>query len=144
MNTLNTSYPIYFERKKQIYVLLIISIIVSGIITYYSFKLYTIHHIFSSSIFIILLFYLSWLYFNPFCKIEPDHFEISRGLFSRTKYFFRDIEKAETDDEFKKIILIFNDYDNEEIPLNLLSNQHKEIFVKTIQWHVYKDLSERE
>jgi hypothetical protein len=66
------TYPVYFERRVWLMIVLLIIVLTSGVITYYSFKAYTVYHIYSAFVFAISLVYLSWLYFNPFCIVEKE------------------------------------------------------------------------
>ncbi len=141
---LPNSYPIYFQRKIYLPFILISIVIISGFITYYSFKVYNVYHIYSAFVFAISLLYLSWIYFNPFCIIDETHFEINNGLFSQKKFVYRDIQKVETNSDKTKLILIFNDYDTAEISIRQIKNKDKEMLVELIKIHIYKDLLERD
>lgn len=137
-------YPVYFERRKgQMFVVLLI-VIISGYITYYSFKAYTVYHIYSAFVCAGTLVYLSWLYFNPFCVIENTHFEINTGLFSHRKYTYRDIQKVEYDANNKMLVLILNDYEVIEISIKPVQKQERTQPVEIIKLHVYKDVLDRE
>lgn len=136
------SYPVYFERKRYLPVFLLIVVLGSGVFTYYSFKNYTVYHIYSAFVFAISLVYLLWLSFNPYCMIQKEYFEINSGLFSQKKYTYRDIQKIETDNDKNKMILIFNDHEIIEIPLGQIRD--KDSFIELIKMHVYKDVLGRE
>ncbi len=138
------SYPVYFERKKYLSIFLLLVILISGYITYYSFKEYTVYHIYSAFVFTISLFYLSWLSFNPFCLIQDEYFEINDHWFSNKKYMYRDIQKVETNDKKNKIILFFNDHDTFEISIKQLNSKNREILIELIKIHVYRDLLSRD
>ncbi|GIV27518.1 MAG: hypothetical protein KatS3mg027_1332 [Bacteroidia bacterium] len=138
------SYPVYFERRKWLMLVLLAIVIVSGVITYYSFKAYTVYHIYSAFIFAVSLVYLSWLYFNPFCALHKEHFEINSGLFSHKKFTYRDIQKIETDKNQKILILIFNDFDSIMISIKPIHKTKRSEFIELIKIHVFKDLLERD
>jgi hypothetical protein len=137
-------YPVYFERKPYHMLLILIIVLISGYITYYSFRAYTVYHIYSAFVCALSTIYLSWLYFNPFSEIHPEHFEINYGLFSHKKFSYRDIQKLEYDDKQKKILLIFNDHESTIISIKTLKHQEREKYVEMIKLHIYKDLLERD
>lgn len=138
------TYPVYFERKKYLSIALLVVVIISGVITYYSFKTYTVYHIYSAFVCAVSTVYLSWMYFNPFCEIHPEHFEINHGLFSHKKFNYRDIQKIEHNEKKHKLILIFNDHDIIEISLLPVYSKHRTALIEMIKLHVFKDLSERD
>lgn len=117
-------------------------VLTSGFVTYYSFKNYTIYHIYSAFVFALSLIYFLWISFNPYCTIQKEYFEINSGLFSQKKYLYRDIQKIEIENHDNTLILIFNDHETAEISLTQIQN--KENLVEIIKLHVYKDLLERE
>lgn len=138
------TYPVYFERRIFLMIILSIIAIASALVTYYSFKSYTVYHIYSAFILAVSLLYLAWLYFNPFCEIHPTHFEINSGLFSHKKFSFRDIQKIEHDDNQTKIILIFNDHEVVEISIKIIHKKDRQYLIDLIKIHIYKDLLERD
>jgi hypothetical protein len=138
------TYPVYFERRVGLMIVLLIIVLTSGVITYYSFKAYTVYHIYSAFVFAVSLVYLSWLYFNPFCIVEKEHFEINTGLFSHKRYCYRDIQKIEVSPDNNKMILIMNDYDAIEISIRSIKKKERDKVIEIIKIHVYKDLLDRE
>jgi len=138
------TYPVYFERRVWLMIVLLIVVLLSGVITYYSFKAYTVYHIYSAFVFAVSLVYLSWLYFNPFCIIEKEHFEINTGLFLHKKYCYRDIQKIEVSSDGTLMILVLNDYDIIEISIRPINKKERAKVIEIIKVHVYKDLLERD
>ncbi|GAB4202792.1 MAG: hypothetical protein Fur0023_09060 [Bacteroidia bacterium] len=141
---LPNKYPVYFERKPYYILLVLLVVIISGYITYQSFRAYTVYHIYSAFVCAVSTVYLSWLYFNPFSEIHPEHFEINHGLFSHKKFSYRDIQKLEYDDNQKTILIIFNDHESSIISIKMLKKDERKKYVEMIKMHVYKDLLGRD
>lgn len=137
-------YPVYFERRKWLIVVLLMLAFISGAITYYSFKAYTVYHIYSAFVFAVSLVYLSWIYFNPYCIIHQDYFEINSGLFSHKKFVYRDVLKVEVHENEHTIFLIYNDYDSIPISLKAVPKKDRSNLIELIKLHVYKDVIDRE
>lgn len=137
-------YPVYIERRRYLMIVMLLIVIISGFITYYSFKTYTVYHIYSAFVFAVSLVYLSWLYFNPFCIVHNNHFEINSGLFSHRKFFYRDITKVEVNENKNKMILIFNDHEICEVSIRLIRKIERDNFIELIKIHIYKDYLDRE
>jgi hypothetical protein len=138
------TYPVYFERRKFLMLIVLFIAIISGIITYYSFKSYTVYHIYSAFICAVSTLYLSWLYFNPLIVIEKDFFELNTGLFLHRKFQYRDIQKIDTNENTEKLYIVYNDHEVIEISMRLIKKDERIKFVEILKLHVYKDLLDRD
>jgi len=138
------TYPIYFERRRILMLIVLLISIISGIFTYYSFKTYNVYHIYFAFICAVSIVYLSWLYFNPLIVVEKDFFELNTGLFLHKKFAYRDIRKIDVSDDKEKIYIVYNDHEVEEISIKLIKEQDRMKFVELLKLHVYRDLIDRD
>ena len=82
-----------------------------------------------------------WLIVNPYAIVYSDRFEIKQSLFYNKLFYFLDAKDASLNSNLK---LIYNDDDQEKIPLLGIRASHKALFLKKIKENIEISLKTRQ
>lgn len=81
-----------------------------------------------------------WFIVNPYAVVYNDRFEVKQSLFYNKQFYFLDAKDAKINSSLK---LIYNDDDQEKIPLLGIRDSHKSLFFKKLQEKIEISLKNR-
>ena len=117
----------YFERNIILVVCVVLSSLVLDIV---SFNLLMEVNPWGSATAIpglILTFQSLWFLVNPYAVVYENRFEIKQSLIYNREFYFLDAKDIELK-SMRKIHLVYNDGDLENIPLFEMRSAHKRLF----------------
>ena len=89
---------------------------------------------------LILTLQSLWLIVNPYAIVYEDRFEIKQSLFYNKEFYFLDSKDATINSSLR---LVYNDDDQEKIPLFGIRGTHKPLFFKKLQEKIENSVKNR-
>lgn len=130
----------YFERN----ILLVIIVTAFGVsIDYFAVQLLINVNPWGTALAIpglVLTLQALWLIVNPYAIVYEDRFEVKQSLFYSKNFYFLDTKGATLNSNLR---LIYNDDEQEKIPLLGIRSSHKSLFLKKLQEKIEISLKNR-
>lgn len=89
---------------------------------------------------LVLTLQALWLIVNPYAIVYADRFEVKQSLFYNKLFYFLDAKDAKLNSNLK---LIYNDDEQEKIPLLGIRGAHKSLFLKKLKENIEFSLKNR-